>query len=244
MAGVNASLKVRGHEPWTLARDEAYLGVLVDDLITRGTQEPYRMFTSRAEHRLMLREDNADLRLTEKGRSLGLVDDIRWEAFCIKREAIERELQRLNMIWLHPNTKASDQIAAITGQGLSREYSALDLVRRPQLSYKQVVELDGVGETEADPVVGEQVEIQTKYAGYVNRQQAEIEKSRAQENTKLPIDLDYSVISGLSNEIVQKLMAHRPETIGQASRISGVTPAAISVLRIHVKRGKHLKKSA
>lgn len=244
LAGINASLQVRGQEPLTLGRDEAYLGVLVDDLITRGTQEPYRMFTSRAEHRLLLREDNADLRLTEKGRELGLVDDARWAAFCQKREQIEQERQRLASTWLHPNTLASEQISAITGQPLSREYNALELIRRPELGYESVTALDGVGKAELDAAVGEQLEIQTKYAGYVERQQAEIAKSRSDEKTALPVDLDYSKVAGLSAELVQKLTDHRPETLAQAGRIAGITPAAISVLRIHLKRGKHLKKSA
>lgn len=244
LAGLNASLKARDREPLTLARNEAYLGVLIDDLITRGTQEPYRMFTSRAEHRLLLREDNADLRLTEKGRRLGLVDDQRWDAFCRKCDAIEREKQRLRAICLHPNTAASTQIAAQTGQGLSREFNALELLRRPELDYHKLTALPGIGPGPSDPAIGEQVEIQIKYAGYVQRQEDEIAQSRAQEQTKLPLDLDYTRVSGLSSELVQKLSAHRPETLGQASRIAGITPAAISVLRVHLKRGKHFKKSA
>jgi tRNA uridine 5-carboxymethylaminomethyl modification enzyme len=244
LAGINASRRAHGKEPWTVRRDQAYLGVLVDDLITRGTQEPYRMFTSRAEHRLILREDNADLRLTEAGRELGLVDNARWEAFSRKREAIEREQRRLSAIWLHPQTEASERIRELTGHGLSREYNALELIRRPALDYRSVTALPGVGSPVDDPAVAEQIEIQTKYAGYVERQAQEIESNRAQENTRLPQDLDYSQIHSLSSEIRQKLAAHRPETLGQASRIPGVTPAAISILRIYLKRGKLLKKTA
>jgi tRNA uridine 5-carboxymethylaminomethyl modification enzyme len=236
LAGINASLKIRELEPWTLARDEAYLGVLVDDLITRGTQEPYRMFTSRAEHRLLLREDNADLRLTEKGRELGLVDDRRWHVFNEKREAIEAEKKRLKSIWIHPNTKAATQLIEEHGSKVQREYNAIELIRRPELTYNHVTVLDGVGKTELDDQVTEQVEIQIKYAGYIDRQLAEVAKSKNYENTVIPVDLDYSVVRGLSNEIIQKLSSHRPDTLGQASRISGITPAAISALRIFLKK--------
>lgn len=244
LAGINASRRARGMDAWTVGRDQAYLGVLVDDLITRGTQEPYRMFTSRAEHRLILREDNADLRLTESGRELGLVDDARWAAFSRKRDAIECETRRLSGIWLHPSTPASEQIRVLTGHGLAREYNALELIRRPSLDYRAVTALPGVGSPVGDPTVAEQVEIQTKYAGYVERQTLEIESNRTQEHTPLPVDLDYSRIQSLSSEIRQKLAAHRPETLGQAGRIPGVTPAAISILRIYLKRGKLLKKTA
>ncbi|HEX7025716.1 MAG TPA: tRNA uridine-5-carboxymethylaminomethyl(34) synthesis enzyme MnmG, partial [Gammaproteobacteria bacterium] len=239
-----ASRRARGLEPWTVRRDQAYLGVLVDDLITRGTLEPYRMFTSRAEHRLILREDNADLRLTEIGRQLGLVDDTRWEAFSRKREAIEREQRRLSAIWLNPQMPASERIRELTGHALSREYNALELIRRPALDYYSVTALPGVGSPVKEPAVAEQIEIQTKYAGYVERQTQEIESNRAQENTPIPVNLDYSCIRGLSSEIRQKLTAHRPETLGQAARIPGMTPAAISILRICLKRGKLLKKTA
>jgi tRNA uridine 5-carboxymethylaminomethyl modification enzyme len=244
LAGINASRRARGLEPWTVRRDQAYLGVLVDDLITRGTLEPYRMFTSRAEHRLILREDNADLRLTEIGRQLGLVDDTRWEAFSRKREAIEREQQRLSAIWLNPQMPASERVRELTGHALSREYNALELIRRPALDYYSVTALPGVGSPVKEPAVAEQIEIQTKYAGYVERQTQEIESNRAQENTPIPVNLDYSCIRGLSSEIRQKLTAHRPETLGQAARIPGMTPAAISILRICLKRGKLLKKTA
>ncbi len=244
LAGINASLQVQQKEPLALGRDQGYLGVLVDDLITRGTQEPYRMFTSRAEHRLILREDNADLRLTAIGREIGLVDDNRWQAFCEKRESIDAELQRLKTTWLHPNTKASEQIKAITGHALSREYNALELIRRPELNYQSVAALEGVGTAVNNEAIQEQVEIQTKYAGYVERQQQEIEKNKAVENTALPVDMNYAAVQGLSNEVIQKLNDHRPETLGQAGRISGITPAAISILRIHLKRNKLLKKTA
>jgi tRNA uridine 5-carboxymethylaminomethyl modification enzyme len=244
LAGINASLQVRGLEPWTIGRHEAYLGVLVDDLITRGAQEPYRMFTSRAEHRLMLREDNADLRLTEAGYKLGLVDEQRWRAFAAKREAITREQQRLQAIWLHPATPASERIQELTGAPLSRETTALEALRRPQLDYASLVTVPGIGGQALDQAVAEQVEIQTKYAGYVDHQQLEVEKNRAQEHLELPMNLDYAVIPGLSSEIVQKLSRHRPETLGQAGRIAGVTPAAVSILRIYLKHPKTLAKTA
>ena len=244
LAGLNAARQVQGLDAWVPGRDQAYLGVLVDDLVTRGTQEPYRMFTSRAEHRLLLREDNADLRLTEIGRELGLVDDTRWQLFSEKRDAIEHERQRLRGIWLHPNTLAAAQLAATTDQILARDCNAVELLRRPGVNYQHVVALDGVGDAVSDPKVAEQVEIQVKYAGYVQRQQLEVAKNQAQEKTRLPLDLDYQQIPGLSTEIVQKLSQHQPQTLGQARRISGVTPAAVSVLRVYLKAGKHLKKTA
>ncbi len=234
LAGANAALRAMGREPWCPRRDEAYIGVLVDDLITLGTQEPYRMFTSRAEYRLILREDNADLRLTEKGRELGLVDDARWEAFCRKREAIEREEQRLKSTWVRPNTPQGEAIAARFGTPLNHEYNLLALLSRPEIDYAGLAEVTGGGA--ADPQVAEQVEIKTKYAGYIDRQQEEIARLRAHEDTRLPPDLDYAAISGLSKEIQHKLGQHRPETLGQASRIPGVTPAAISLLLIHLKK--------
>ncbi|MBN1378734.1 MAG: tRNA uridine-5-carboxymethylaminomethyl(34) synthesis enzyme MnmG [Gammaproteobacteria bacterium] len=243
LAGVNASLKVRELEPWTVARDEAYLGVLVDDLITRGTQEPYRMFTSRAEHRLILREDNADLRLTQKGRELGLVDDQRWNAFCKKRDAIESEMQRLLKTWIRPDTAAAKDLSDRHGCHLQREYNAADLIRRPELNYEIVSGLDGMSAVDLDKQVTEQVEIQIKYAGYIERQLDEIAKSRKQENTVIPSNLEFSKVRGLSNEIIQKLSSHRPETLGQASRISGITPAAISVLRIYLKKNTGLSRA-
>lgn len=245
LAGCNAALRAQGKEPWCPRRDEAYIGVLVDDLITLGTQEPYRMFTSRAEYRLILREDNADLRLTEKGRELGLVDDERWAAFEAKREGIVQEEQRLKSTWVRPGTPQGEAIAARFGTPLAHEYNLLNLLARPEIDYATLVEL-----TEGpvvDNQVAEQVEIKTKYAGYIDRQQDEIAKLRASEDTKLPDDLDYSAISGLSKEIQFKLGNTRPATLGQAGRIPGVTPAAISLLLIHLKKrsaGQKLEQSA
>ncbi|PKM03592.1 MAG: tRNA uridine-5-carboxymethylaminomethyl(34) synthesis enzyme MnmG, partial [Gammaproteobacteria bacterium HGW-Gammaproteobacteria-5] len=245
LAGANAALRAQDRESWCPRRDEAYLGVLVDDLITLGTQEPYRMFTSRAEYRLILREDNADLRLTEKGRELGLVDDARWAAFCAKREGIEREEQRLKSSWVRPGTPQGDAIAERFGSPLAREYNLLNLLARPEIDYQSLIELTGDGAQ--DPQVAEQVEIKTKYAGYIERQQDEIERLRASENIALPADLDYTTIPGLSKEIQHKLGQARPETLGQASRIPGVTPAAVSLLMIHLKKrnaGQQLEQSA
>ncbi|MHC6228196.1 tRNA uridine-5-carboxymethylaminomethyl(34) synthesis enzyme MnmG [Pseudomonas sp. X10] len=245
LAGTNAALRAQGRDSWCPRRDEAYIGVLVDDLITLGTQEPYRMFTSRAEYRLILREDNADLRLTEKGRELGLIDDQRWEAFCAKREGIEREEQRLKSTWVRPDTPQGQAISEKFGTPLSHEYNLLSLLTRPEVDYAGLVEVTG-GEV-ADPQVAEQVEIKTKYAGYIDRQQEEIARLRASEDTRLPADIDYSVIAGLSKEIQSKLGQTRPETLGQASRIPGVTPAAISLLLIHLKKrgaGRELEQSA
>ena len=245
LAGANAALRAQGREAWCPRRDEAYLGVLVDDLITLGTQEPYRMFTSRAEYRLILREDNADLRLTEKGRELGLVNDIRWAAFCAKREGIEREEQRLKSTWVRPGSAEGTAIAERFGSPLAREYSLLNLLARPEIDYASLIEL--TGDAGADPQVAEQVEISTKYAGYIERQRDEIERLRASENIALPVDLDYPSISGLSKEIQHKLSQARPQTLGQASRIPGVTPAAVSLLMIHLKKrgaGQQLEQSA
>ncbi|CAE6966565.1 tRNA uridine 5-carboxymethylaminomethyl modification enzyme MnmG [Pseudomonas sp. THAF187a] len=245
LAGCNAALRAQGKEAWCPRRDEAYIGVLVDDLITLGTQEPYRMFTSRAEYRLILREDNADLRLTEKGRELGLVDDERWAAFEAKREGIIQEEQRLKSTWVRPGTPQGDAIAARFGTPLAHEYHLLNLLARPEIDYATLAE---VTESPAvDNQVAEQVEIKTKYAGYIDRQQEEIAKLRASEDTKLPEDLDYSAISGLSKEIQFKLGNTRPATLGQAGRIPGVTPAAISLLLIHLKKrsaGQKLEQSA
>ena len=210
--------------------------MLVDDLITLGTKEPYRMFTSRAEHRLLLREDNADLRLTEQGRALGLVDDQRWAAFCIKREAIEREQQRLRTTVLQPSHLSAEETQRVFGDTLARDYKLYDLLRRPNVSYANLTSLESVGTTVTDPVVAEQVEIQCKYAGYIERQQDEIDKQRRHEETRLPADFDYNKVSGLSNEVRQKLIAQRPTSLGQASRIPGVTPAAISLLLVHLKK--------
>ena len=235
LAGVNAALQVRGHGPWCPARNEAYLGVLVDDLITRGVSEPYRMFTSRAEYRLSLREDNADLRLTETGRRLGCVDDSRWDAFCRKRDAIEAELERLRSTWVNPRVLDASRATALLGAPLERDYSLADLVKRPDVSYRAVVDAtDSRGVDDAS--VAEQVEIQLKYAGYIARQQAEVERRSHQEHLPIPADLDYAGVQGLSFEVRQRLTQHRPETIGQASRIQGVTPAAVSLLLVHLKR--------
>ncbi|MEE3634001.1 tRNA uridine-5-carboxymethylaminomethyl(34) synthesis enzyme MnmG [Pseudomonas sp. AL 58] len=245
LAGTNAALRAQGRESWCPRRDEAYIGVLVDDLITLGTQEPYRMFTSRAEYRLILREDNADLRLTEKGRELGLVDDARWAAFTAKREGIEREEQRLKSTWVRPGTAQGQAIAEKFGTPLSHEYNLLNLLTRPEIDYAGLIEV--TGSEGIDPQVAEQVEIKTKYAGYIDRQQEEIARLRASEDTRLPEDIDYTNISGLSKEIQSKLSQTRPETLGQASRIPGVTPAAISLLLIHLKKrgaGRELEQSA
>lgn len=234
LAGTNAALRAQGKDSWHPRRDEAYLGVLIDDLITLGTQEPYRMFTSRAEYRLLLREDNADLRLTETGRRLGLVDDHRWAAFEAKREAMEQEEQRLRSTWVRPGTPMGDAIGECFGTPLAHEYNLLNLLARPEISYEQLIKLTGAGVDNSQ--AAEQVEIKTKYAGYIARQQDEIDRLRASESIVLPVDLDYTKISGLSREIQGKLSTVRPETLGQASRIPGVTPAAVSLLMIHLKK--------
>ncbi|MHB8668251.1 MAG: tRNA uridine-5-carboxymethylaminomethyl(34) synthesis enzyme MnmG [Burkholderiales bacterium] len=237
LAGINAALQVQEREPWCPRRDQAYIGVLVDDLITRGVSEPYRMFTSRAEYRLMLREDNADLRLTETGRTLGLVDDARWRAFERKREAVARELERLKSTWINPRLLPERDAEKVLGKGIEREYALTDLLRRPDVSYSSLMSLPGAGEPVCDPVVAEQVEIQVKYDGYIARQRDEVLRREQYEATLLPRDLDYRAVRGLSKEVQQKLNQHKPETIGQASRISGLTPAAISLLLVHLKRG-------
>ncbi|EGV52631.1 tRNA uridine-5-carboxymethylaminomethyl(34) synthesis enzyme MnmG [Candidatus Endoriftia persephone] len=236
LAGANAVLSFRQQEAWCPRRDEAYLGVLVDDLITRGTSEPYRMFTSRAEYRLLLREDNADLRLTEQGRKLGLVDDHRWATFCRKRELLEREQQRLRELWLHPNRLDPQQEERALGQRLSREVRLLDLLARPEVRYADLMDLPGLGPAVVDPQVCEQLEIQAKYAGYIERQRDEIERQRNNEAVQLPHDFDYDKVRGLSAEVREKFQRHRPETLGQAGRIPGITPAALSLLLIHLKR--------
>jgi tRNA uridine 5-carboxymethylaminomethyl modification enzyme len=240
LAGANAALQVREREPWCPRRDEAYLGVLVDDLITRGTLEPYRMFTSRAEYRLMLREDNADLRLTDKGRELGLVGEAQWAFFERKREAIEREQQRLRDSWVRPGVVTDEQATELLGDVLRKETRALDLIARPQSDYAKVCSLPGVGgadiAAELREQVTEQVEIQAKYSGYIERQRDEVERARRAETTRLPTDLNYTDVKGLSAEVGEKLARHRPETIGQAGRIPGVTPAALSLLLIHLKK--------
>lgn len=237
MAGINAALRAQGKAPWSLRRDEAYIGVLIDDLITMGTQEPYRMFTSRAEYRLILREDNADLRLTEKGRMLGLIDDERWQHFDKKREAITQEKQRFAKTFFVPGTPRTQKLEQLTGQPLAHEYSALDILRRPGITYDLLRQIDELGPFVDDETVAEQVEIHTKYEGYVNRQEQEIARQLRHEETLIPAELDYTQIKGLSAEVRQKLIRIRPTSIGMASRISGVTPAAISLLLIHVKRG-------
>lgn len=234
LAGINAARRARGEQSWWPRRDEAYLGVLVDDLISMGTQEPYRMFTSRAEYRLLLREDNADLRLTETGRELGLVDDQRWSAFAAKRDKIERESARLRSSWIQPGTPAAERLATKLGQPLAREYNLMDLLKRPELIYADVASLKG--EAVDDEAVAEQVQIEAKYQGYIARQQDEIERLRRHEATPLPESLDYAKVEGLSHEIRQKLAQARPQTLGQAGRISGVTPAAVSILLIHLKK--------
>ncbi|MCF6338132.1 MAG: tRNA uridine-5-carboxymethylaminomethyl(34) synthesis enzyme MnmG [Gammaproteobacteria bacterium] len=236
LAGINAARQSREDESWSPRRDQAYLGVLVDDLITSGTQEPYRMFTSRAEYRLLLREDNADLRLTAIGRELGLVDDLRWEAFEEKREAIEGESQRLRETLLRPKVVDSTEAERVLGQPLNKEAHLDELLRRPGVDYNGLMSLQGAGQAVADPVVAEQVEIQIKYSGYIARQKDEIARHQRQETMSLPDDLDYCQVSGLSNEVSQKLAAQRPATLGQAARISGVTPAAISLLLVHLKK--------
>ena len=235
LAGLNASRLARGLPGWCPRRDEAYLGVLVDDLVTRGVSEPYRMFTSRAEYRLQLREDNADLRLTEAGRELGLVDDARWTRFETKREAITRESQRLRGAWARPAQIPVEKQQDVLGQAIDREYSLFDLLRRPDVTYDGALSLLGL-QPELDPAVREQVEIGTKYAGYIERQKDEVARQLAQESTAIPADLDYAAVRGLSREVQQKLAEQRPETVGQASRIQGVTPAAISLLLVHLKR--------
>ncbi|HWQ38957.1 MAG TPA: tRNA uridine-5-carboxymethylaminomethyl(34) synthesis enzyme MnmG [Burkholderiales bacterium] len=237
LAGINAALQVRDWAPWYPRRDEAYLGVLVDDLVTRGVSEPYRMFTSRAEYRLSLREDNADLRLTEIGRTLGLVNDARWTAFERKREAIERELERLKTTWVRPRLLDAERMRFLFGHALEREHTAQELLRRPTVRYRDLMSIEGVGPGLADPSAAEQVEIQVKYQGYIERQRDEVRRFEQLENLRLPADLDYRSVRGLSIEVQQKLEQYRPETLGQAARISGVTPAAISLLQVHLKRG-------
>lgn len=244
LAGMNASLQVQGKEAWCPRRDEAYLGVLVDDLSTLGTKEPYRMFTSRAEYRLLLREDNADIRLTAKGRELGLVDDTRWAAFSEKLESIELELQRLRGQWVHPNSPLIHALNPHLNTPISREASFEELLRRPEMDYSKLMQIEGFGPGLEDPQAAEQVQIQVKYSGYIQRQQEEINKAVRNENTGLPLTLDYKEVPGLSNEVIAKLNNHKPETIGQASRISGITPAAISILLVHLKKRGLLRKSA
>ena len=243
LAGLNAALQTQERDAWTPRRDEAYLGVLVDDLITQGVQEPYRMFTSRAEYRLSLREDNADLRLTEIGRQLGCVGDAQWAQFEKKREAVALEMERLWTTWVNPRLISNAEAERVVGKAMEREYALADLLRRPNVTYEQLMTLKGVDGQEIggpgveDDSVKEQVEIQVKYAGYIDRQAREVERHEHNENLKLPADLDYMDVQALSIEVRQKLNLHRPETFGQASRISGVTPAALSLLLVHLKKG-------
>lgn len=242
LAGTNAALYATEKEGITFRRDQAYLGVLIDDLSTLGTKEPYRMFTSRAEHRLLLREDNADIRLTEIGRNLGLVDDVRWARFNQKMENIELESQRLRSLWVQAGSQQALDLEPMLSKALSREASGIDLLRRPETKYGDLMTVDGVGPGIDDAQAAEQIEIQAKYSGYIKRQQEEVERSLRHENTKIPLEFDFSKISGLSNEIKGKLEDARPETIGIASRISGVTPAAISIILIYLKKQGLLKK--
>ncbi|MDD9339164.1 MAG: tRNA uridine-5-carboxymethylaminomethyl(34) synthesis enzyme MnmG [Providencia heimbachae] len=244
LAGLNAAQHAFGLEGWFPRRDEAYMGVLVDDLCTLGTKEPYRMFTSRAEYRLMLREDNADLRLTEKGRELGLVDDVRWAHFNRKVELIEKERQRLKDIWVHPKSEGHDEVDQILTVPLSKEASGEDLLRRPEMNYRLLTSLSRFSPGIEDPQAADQVEIQVKYEGYIARQKEEIERQLRNENALLPLDLDYKQVKGLSNEVMAKLNDHKPTSIGQASRISGITPAAISILLVWLKKQGILRRSA
>jgi tRNA uridine 5-carboxymethylaminomethyl modification enzyme len=236
VAGINAARRARDEAPWYPRRHEAYIGVLVDDLVTRGTTEPYRMFTSRAEYRLRLREDNADLRLTPQGRELGLVDDARWRVFERKHDLLEREQARLAGVWMSPDRLPADVATAVLGQPLRKEQSLADLLRRPEIDYATLLRLPGAGPGVTEPEVVEQLEIHARYSGYFERQDEEIARARRYEDAPLPRDFDYSAVRGLSNEIVAKLSSFRPHTLGQAARISGVTPAAISLLLVHLKR--------
>jgi tRNA uridine 5-carboxymethylaminomethyl modification enzyme len=236
IAGLNAARQAQEKESWYPKRDEAYLGVMIDDLITRGTLEPYRMFTSRAEYRLLLREDNADLRLTEKGYDLSLVDEAQWKSFSEKRESIAREQDRLSHLWIRPNTPAGTAIEKVIGKSLGHEYSVIDLLRRPELNYQTLTSLEEIGTPIRDFKIAEQIEIQAKYQGYIDQQLEEINKQRRYEETSLPQNLDYKSVKGLSTEVSEKLNQAKPLTLGQASRISGITPAAISLLLVHLKK--------
>ncbi|EKP0310009.1 tRNA uridine-5-carboxymethylaminomethyl(34) synthesis enzyme MnmG, partial [Aeromonas veronii] len=244
MAGLNAALRAQDKDPWNPRRDQAYMGVMMDDLSTLGTREPYRMFTSRAEYRLLLREDNADIRLTSIGRELGLVDDERWSKFNAKMEQVELERQRMRSTWIHPQHPSLEAVNALVNTPLTREQSLEELLRRPEVTYDALMAIEGVGPSVTDPAAAEQVEIQIKYAGYIERQHDEVEKQLRNENTLLPLDLDYREVNGLSNEVKAKLNDAKPQTIGQASRISGITPAAISILLVHLKKHGLLRKTA
>jgi tRNA uridine 5-carboxymethylaminomethyl modification enzyme len=256
-AGINAALQAKGEAPWTPRRDQAYLGVLVDDLVTQGVSEPYRMFTSRAEYRLQLREDNADARLTDVGRRLGLVDDVRWDAFNRKRDAVSRETEKLKAVWVHPGLLSAADAERLVGKPLEHEHSLVDLLRRPGVDYDTVAEVAQIAKPDLPPearvsrgtltaelgapmasAVIEQIEIATKYAGYIDKQVEEVERAAAYEHLALPADLDYTQVTALSHEVRQKLNRHRPATLGQAARISGVTPAAISLLLVHLRKGR------
>ena len=236
IAGINAARSVRGEEAWTPRRNEAYICVLIDDLVTQGTREPYRMFTSRAEYRLALREDNADLRLTETGRKLGLVNDERWRAFEGKKAAIEAEQQRLGAIWVTPDNDCGKSLKETLGVALSKEAKALDLLKRPEVSYSGLMQVAGLGPGSSDAKVAEQVDVQVRYAGYLTRQTEEVERNQRNERTVIPSGFDYTGVRGLSAELCEKLQKTLPESIGQASRIPGMTPAAISLLLVFLKR--------
>ncbi|MFZ3402491.1 tRNA uridine-5-carboxymethylaminomethyl(34) synthesis enzyme MnmG [Aeromonas salmonicida] len=244
MAGLNAGLRAQDKDPWHPRRDQAYMGVMMDDLSTLGTREPYRMFTSRAEYRLLLREDNADLRLTAIGRELGLVDDERWGKFNIKMEQVELERQRMRSTWIHPQHPSLEAVNALVNTPLTREQNLEELLRRPEVTYDALMAIEGVGPALSDHAAADQVEIQIKYAGYIERQYDEVEKQLRNENTLLPLDMNYRDVNGLSNEVIAKLNDAKPETIGQASRISGITPAAISILLVHLKKHGLLRKTA
>jgi tRNA uridine 5-carboxymethylaminomethyl modification enzyme len=238
VAGINAARLVRGETMWAPRRDESYMGVMIDDLITQGTLEPYRMFTSRAEYRLQLREDNADLRLTETGRELGLVDDQRWDSYCMTRDAIEIERQRLSEIWIAPANDLGRKIESIHGIPISKEVRALDLMKRPEIGYRQLAEIEGIGPGVENERVAQQLEIQLRYSGYLGRQQEDISRRRKHEFQEISRDFDYQQVRGLSSEVKEKLKNLRPDTIGQASRIPGITPAAISLLLVHLKKSR------
>ncbi len=244
LAGLNAALQAQDKESWSPRRDQAYIGVLVDDLITTGTKEPYRMFTSRAEYRLLLREDNADMRLTEKGRELGLVDDHRWQRFCEKMDAVEKETARLQRTFIQASSAQAATLEQFIEKPLAREARLMDLLKRPELDYRKLMSVDGIGPGVSDEQVAFQVEVQAKYAGYISRQQDEIDRNLRYENAPIPEDLDFSEVKGLSSEVSQKLSTSRPQTIGQASRIAGVTPAAISLILVYLKKRNLLRKSA
>ena len=245
LAGANAALFAQEKESWCPSRNQAYLGVLVDDLITRGVTEPYRMFTSRAEYRLLLREDNADIRLTEAGRKIGLVDDVRWEAFSRKQEAILREQERLKSTWVRPGTLPKEEAIRVLGKAIEHEYSLFELLRRPELSYESLLSLPtseaAVNYADIPEDVRQQVDIAAKYQGYIDRQQEEIERALGSEHMKIPEDMDYADVHGLSIEVQQKLAQHKPQTIGQAGRVSGVTPVAVSLLLVYLKRKNRAK---